>query len=168
MTSNRSMRNYAIMGAIGVGALAAILLAIGFVQAPRVDLAQDTPGTVGAGPTAGAGQDNPGPGDGAGMADPNPQPIPDVTPSASIAVSPNPASPGEQVEVAGSGFSENQDITVTADNRAIETEPSTITTDQAGNFKAQATLPESQTEELNITAADESNKAATTTVRIDQ
>ncbi|MER3408008.1 MAG: hypothetical protein C4292_04435, partial [Nitrososphaera sp.] len=35
MTSNKTMRNYAIMGAIGVGALAVILLALGSMQAPQ-------------------------------------------------------------------------------------------------------------------------------------
>lgn len=164
--SNRSMRNYAIMGAIGVGALVAILLAIGFMQAPQVDLAQDAPGTVGTGPTLGAGADNPGPGDGAGVADPNPVPIPSVAPTASIAVSPNPASPGEQITVTGSAFSANQEITVMANNMTLETDPPVVTTDAIGDFQAVASLPEDSSGELNITAADESNRAATITVDV--
>lgn len=122
---------------------------------------------MGAGPTEGAGQDKPGPGDGGGKADTNPKPIPDITPSASVAVSPNPASPGDQVEVSGSGFGGNQQITITANNDVLKTQPPTVTTSSAGDFKVKATLPENQTGgELNITAADGSNKAATTIINV--
>ncbi|MER3408007.1 MAG: hypothetical protein C4292_04430 [Nitrososphaera sp.] len=82
-------------------------------------------------------------------------------------MSPNPASPGDQVEVSGSGFGGNQQITITANNDVLKTQPPTVTTSSAGDFKVKATLPENQTGgELNITAADGSNKAATTIINV--
>jgi hypothetical protein len=165
-----SFKKYAIIGAIAVVAVAGILLAIGFARAPPPsNFMQDEgapAGSVGTGPTEGAGQDSPGPLDGGGVPDPNPEPIPDVTPSASISVGPNPAPAGSKVEVEGSGFGENERITLSLNNMVLETEPEEVVTDATGAFSASTTLPEGQQGERNITASDQSNKAATIAVDI--
>lgn len=167
-----SFRKYAIIGAVAVIAVVGILLALGATRVPlQPNAAQDATspaptGSIGTGPTEGAGQDNPGPDDGGALPDTNPEPIPDVTPSASISVGPNPAAAGSDVKVEGSGFGESQRIMLALNNRVLETEPSEVTTDATGTFSASITLPESQQGESNITASDESNRAATITVHI--
>lgn len=164
-----SFKKYAIIGAIAVVAVAGILLAIGFARAPPPgSFMQDgaPAGSVGTGPTEGAGQDKPGPGDGGGAPDPNPEPIPDITPSASISVGPNPAPAGSKVEIEGSGFGENERITLALNNEVLETEPEEVVTDATGTFSASTTLPEGQQGERNITASDQSNRAATIAVDI--
>lgn len=167
-TSDRgSFKKYAIIGAIAVVAIVGILVALAARQPIQNNLVQDSqPGGIGTGPTEGAGQDSPGPGDGGGVPDPNPEPIPDITPSASISVGPNPAPAGSQVEIEGSGFGENERITLLLNNRPLETEPQEVVTDATGTFSASTTLPEGQQGERNITASDESNRAATMTVEI--
>ena len=50
--------------------------------------------------------------------------------------------------------------------RVLETEPADIVTDETGTFSASTTLPEGQQGERNITASDESNRAATIKVDI--
>ena len=164
-----SFKKYAIIGAVAVIAVVGVLLALGVARTPQPDTVQDTtapPGSVGTGPTEGAGQDNPGPSDGGGTPDTNPEPIPDITPSASISVGPNPAPAGSEVQVAGSGFGESERITLALNNRMLETEPAEIVTDATGTFSASTSLPEGQHGERNITASDESNRAATIKVNI--
>jgi hypothetical protein len=164
-----SFKKYAIIGAVAVIAVVGVLLALGAARAPQPATVQDTtapPGSVGTGPTEGAGQDSPGPDDGGGTPDTNPEPIPDVTPSASISVGPNPAPAGSEVQIEGSGFGESERITLALNNRVLETEPAEIVTDETGTFSASTTLPEGQQGERNITASDESNRAATIKVDI--
>ena len=164
-----SFKKYAIIGAVAVIAVVGVLLALGAVRAPQPDTVQDTtapPSSVGTGPTEGSGQDNPGPNDGGGLPDTNPEPIPDVTPSASISVGPNPAPAGSEVQIAGSGFGESERITVALNNRVLETEPAEIVTDATGTFSASTTITEGQQGERNLTASDESNRAATIKVDI--
>ena len=164
-----SFKKYAIIGAVAVIAVVGVLLALGAARTPQPATVQDTtvpPGSIGTGPTEGAGQDNPGPTDGGGVPDTNPEPIPDVTPSASISVGPNPAPAGSEVQIEGSGFGESERITLALNNRVLETEPAEIVTDETGTFSASTTLPEGQQGERNITASDESNRAATIKVDI--
>ncbi len=165
--SNSNFKRYAIIGAVGVAAVAVILLALGAAQAPAIP--SSTPGSSQErlpGEIPYEPEKTPTPG--AGSADTVEQPIPDVAPTASVAVGPNPARPGDTVTVSGDGFGRNQQVTITLGNSVVETEPPTVMTDGTGKFSAQVTLPEDaqQGEEYNVTAADQANRAATITVLI--
>jgi hypothetical protein len=167
----RSIKKYAIAGAIGVIALAGILIALAYMSSAQKTV-QDTtsglsPNPSPQGSTAGAGKDNPGPGDSGGTSDTNPKPIPSPIVAADISISPNPAAAGTSVKIAGSGFNPNQQIAVNIDNvTSLKTDPSTITTDSTGSFNGDTTIPRDLTGNHKIAAVDQTGKAGTTDITI--
>lgn len=172
----RSVTKYVIVGAIGVIALVGILIALSLSSqppqsgngSPTANITNDNANTaIPQDATAGAGEDNPGPIDGGGVPDTDPEPIPDVTPSAAISASPNPATPGSEIDIEGSGFDGNQKITLAVDNNSIQTEPEEIMTDEAGNFSTKFTLSEGQEGELEIIATDASGHVASRNLSVE-
>lgn len=174
----RSVKKYALIGAVGAVALAGILVALSYSTASPKTVQDSTSATTGnpvpQGATLGAGKDNPGPGDGEGASDPNPKPIPSPIVAASIAVSPNPyktSNSAAPINIGGDGFHPNQTIKVTLDNTtSLQTDPSLITSSGTGGFSADKIILPADITKGNhtITATDQSGKWAATTLVVVQ
>ena len=178
----RSVKKYAVIGAIGVIAVAAILIALAYNTPGPKTIQDSTSATTGnpvpQGATAGAGKDNPGPGDGGATSDSNPKPIPSAIVGASVAVSPNPltiataaisGSNGISVNIGGDGFNPRQKLRFTLDNTtALQTDPSTITSSGTGGFTTDKIIVPTNITKGNhtITAIDQSGKWAATTLAV--
>lgn len=162
-----SIKKYVIAGGIGIAAFAGVLIAVAYmIQPPQVKQDSSNVAPVPQGATTGAGQDNPGPSDAGGKPDTTSKPVPDVTPTAAISASPNPATAADKIDVEGSGFNGTQTITLALSGASVETEPSQLKTDDAGNFSAKFSLSGGQTGSLEVTAIDESGNKASTTLSV--
>jgi hypothetical protein len=72
----------------------------------------------------------------------------------------------KQVAIAGNGFTPNEQVVISIDQRAVEMGEQ-IMTDDAGTFSADVTLPaEIADDEVTITATDESGKVASDTIDV--
>jgi hypothetical protein len=174
----RSIKKYAILGAIGVIAIAAILIALAY-NTPGPKTVQDSTSATSGNPvpqgaTAGAGKDNPGPNDGGGISDTNPKPIPSPIVAASIEVTPSiitvdtatTGSNSVSANIGGDGFHPNQTIKITLDNvTSLQTDPSPLTSSGTGGFSADKIMIPTDTAKGNHTviAIDQSGKSAKAT-----
>lgn len=172
----RSVKKYAIIGAIGVIAVAGILIALAYNTSGPKTVQNSTSATTGnpvpQGATAGAGT---GPGDGGGVSDLNPKPIPNPIVAASIEVTPGIISSGTttpgsnitSVNIGGDGFNPNQTIKFLLNNAtSLQTDPSSITSSGTGGFSSDKIMIPSDIAKGNhtIVATDQSGKSASATL----
>ena len=175
----RSVKKYAIIGAIGVIAVAGILIALAYNTSGPKTVQDSTSATTGnpvpQGATAGAGKDNPGPGDGGATSDLNPKPIPNPIVAAAIEVTPGtisggtttPGSNSTSVNIGGDGFHPNQTIKFLLNNAtSLQTDPSSITSSGTGGFSSDKIMIPSDIAKGNhtIVATDQSGKSASATL----
>lgn len=86
--------------------------------------------------------------------------------SAEISVSPSTSDAEGQVMVEGVGFEPDEKVTVTMENRALETEPSEVAADEEGRFSAEATVPGLPPGQYEVVATGEQGSSATQTVTV--
>jgi len=83
------------------------------------------------------------------------------TVSAKITLNPTSGPSGTTVTVTGSGFGASQTITIKYNNVAVTTDPSTVTTNSAGYFTADFTVPVGEAGTYAVAANDTSANTAT-------
>lgn len=86
----------------------------------------------------------------------------------SIAISSTSGTMGNQVTVSGTGFKDNQEITITFDGSRVTTSPAPVTTNSKGSFSASFSIPAVSGGSHEVAASDSINRAsqAFTTVPI--
>lgn len=161
--SRSRARNYAIMAAVVVAAIAGVVIAVSLssgrsVQDAAVDELSSTGGAAEEEPLA---DEQPG---GAGEGGDEAAVLRSLPISPEITAAPNPVDAQEPVTVKGRGFGASQEVTLYLGEDVLQTDSQTVTTDQDGNFAAVVDLGSPVQGHHNLTARDEGGNAATVTL----